>query len=174
MKQVYKFRVGIRALAGKEKLKEKNITHAAILVGTDLFEYGTNSKAMLASSIKYGSDIITLAPNLRLSAKAIADILKESTTWIFSEDGYRRISNYNRHKQGEPFDWDEVGQALNGQTYVSPDELEKKIKESHQWTDGKYDIFTHNCHDFVKFCMEALGCPKTMTNKIFPCYRKQN
>ena len=29
MKQVYKFRVGVRSLAGKQKLSEYNITHAA-------------------------------------------------------------------------------------------------------------------------------------------------
>ena len=44
MKQVYKFRVGVRPLAGSEKLKKHDITHAAFLIGTDLFEYGTNKK----------------------------------------------------------------------------------------------------------------------------------
>ena len=176
MKQVYKFRVGVRPLAGKKTLQEKyDITHAAILVGTDIFEYGTNSKAMFASASKYGSKAITVAPQITISAKVIADVITDkAVNWIFKEDGYVRKSNYNRHKADEPFDWNEIGEALNGTTYVSPDELEKKIKDSKEWSNGKYDIFTHNCHDFVKFCLESLGCPKSMCKKIYPCYRRQN
>ena len=44
MKQVYKFRVGVRPLAGIKKLAEYDVTHAAFLIGTDLFEYGTDKK----------------------------------------------------------------------------------------------------------------------------------
>ena len=52
MKQVYRFRVGVRPLAGQKKLAEYDITHAAFLINTDLFEYGTDKKAMIASSLK--------------------------------------------------------------------------------------------------------------------------
>ena len=172
MKQVYKFRVGVRPLAGSEKLKKHDITHAAFLIGTDLFEYGTDKNAMIASSLKYTGKTVSLAAGKTIPGKVVSTALSEITIdWIFKEEGYMRRAGVGRDPQ---FDWNEVGEALNGTTRVTPDELEKKLKESNLWNNGKYDIFSHNCHDFVKFCLLAVGCPESMCKKIFPCYRRQN
>ena len=172
MSQIYKFRVGVRPLAGLKKLADYDVTHAAFLIGTDLFEYGTDKKAMIASSLKYTGTVVSLSAGKTAPGKAIATILSEpSIDWVFKKEGYMRRSGAGREPQ---FDWDEVGEALNGTTKVSPDQLEKKIKDSKLWNNGKYDIITHNCHDFVKFCLLAVGCPESMCTKIFPCYRRQN
>ena len=172
MKQVYKFRVGVRPLAGKQKLSEYNITHAAFLIGTDLFEYGTDKNAMLASSLKYTGTAVSIAAGKTIPGKVVSTILSEPMVdWTFHEEGYLRRKGVGRDKD---FDWNEVGEALNGTTYVTPDELEKKIKDSKLWNNGKYDIFSHNCHDFVKFCLLAVGCPESMCKKKFPCYSRQN
>lgn len=173
MQQIYKFRVGVRPLAGIKKLADYDITHAAFLIGTDLFEYGTDKKAMIASSLKYtGNAVVELSMGRNAPGKAIANILTNSSIdWVFKKEGYIRRVGVGRDPQ---FDWEEVGEALNGTTKVTPDQLEKKIKESKLWNNGKYDIMTHNCHDFVKFCLLAVGCPESMCKKIFPCYRRQN
>ena len=172
MSQIYKFRVGVRPLAGQEKLKEYDVTHAAFLIGTDLFEYGTDKNAMIASALKYTGKIVQTKGNKSNVGKAVSIILSEpSIDWIFSEEGFLRRRGAGRDPQ---FDWDEEGEALNGTTKVTPDQLEKKIMDSKQWNNGKYDIFFHNCHDFVRFCLLTVGCPESMCKKIFPCYRRQN
>ena len=61
MSQIYKFRVGVRPLAGLKKLADYDVTHAAFLIGTDLFEYGTDKKAMIASSLKYTGTVVSLS-----------------------------------------------------------------------------------------------------------------
>ena len=161
-------------MAGQKKLAEYDITLAAFLINTDLFEYGTDKKAMIASSLKYGGKVAiqTSSGNLTGPGKVVSDILiNTAVDWTFKEEGYIRRKGVGRDPN---FDWNEIGDALNGTTYVSQDELEEKIKKSKLWNNGKYDIFTHNCHDFVKFCLEAIGCPKSMAIKKFPCYRRQN
>lgn len=172
MSQIYKFRVGVRPLAGQKKLEDYDITHAAFLIGTDLFEYGTDKKAMIASSLNYTGKAVNLSAGWTIPGAAVSTLLNETTIdWIFHEEGYIRRKGVGRDPQ---FDWNEVGEALNGTTKVTPDQLEKKIKDSKLWNNGKYDIFGHNCHDFVKFCLLAVGCPESMCKKIFPCYRRQN
>ena len=151
MKEVYKFRVGVRNLGGSGSSGSGKSTgsssgafgynHACFLINKDLFEYGT------------GDDKI-----------------------------------YLRHKdvgRDPNFDWNKIGDALNGTTYVSPDDLEKKIKDSNLW-NGKiknknvpiekqpdYSMLKHNCHDFVQFCLKSVGCHDTMIQKNGMVYRKQ-
>lgn len=131
-KEVYRFRVGLKPLdawaqntiEGIEFFKanpkyffniDSNVkphekpSHAAFLLGTDLFEYGP--------------------------------------------EGYKRRKNVGRDQS---FDWDKLGNKVNGKTYVTPDELENLIKNSHEW-NGKYNILNHNCHHFVKWCLENVG-----------------
>lgn len=133
-KEVYRFRVGLKPLdswtqglaEGIELLKtntrpfgfldfdinvkpHEKPSHAAFLLGTDLFEYGP--------------------------------------------DGYKRRKDVGRDSS---FDWNKLGNKVNGKTYVSPDELEKYIKNSHEWNEN-YNILNHNCHHFVKWCLENVG-----------------
>lgn len=84
---------------------------------------------------------------------------------------------YLRHKdvgRDSSFDWDLIGEAIHGTTRVSPDQLETAIKNNGSWGPGSYNVLTHNCHDFVKFCLDSIGCPASMIQKIGPCYKNQN
>ena len=85
-------------------------------------------------------------------------------------------NGWERHKdvgRDEKYDWNNLGNALNGTTYISPDRLEKAINNNGNWIGSKYDFMNHNCQDFVQFCMRALGCPESMIMKKGPCYRNQ-
>ena len=62
---------------------------------------------------------------------------------------------------------------LNGTTHISPDQLETAIKNNDQWSGGHYNVLNHNCHDFVRFCLDRIGCPESMIKKVGPCYKKQ-
>ena len=58
---------------------------------------------------------------------------------------------------GNKHNWNEekFGKFLNGTTNISAHELKKRADESGQWE--KYNLFSHNCQDFVKFCLEEMG-----------------
>ena len=68
---------------------------------------------------------------------------------------------------------DELGEALNGTTHISPDQLETAIKNNGGWGAKSYNVLNHNRHDFVKFCLDRIGCPESMIQKVGPCYKKQ-
>jgi hypothetical protein len=85
-------------------------SHAAFLLNTDLFEYGS--------------------------------------------DGWQRRREAKRDTK---FDWEKLGSKVNGSTYTSPDDLERIIRDSKQWDKGTYSLVCHNCHHFVKFCLESVG-----------------
>ena len=88
----------------------------------------------------------------------------------YGPDGWHRHQNVGRDGK---YDWDALGTALNGTTYVSPDRLETAIKNSGEWAGSKYHFTNHNCQSFVQFCMRALGCPESMIIKKGPVYRDQ-
>ncbi|KAK8892417.1 hypothetical protein M9Y10_029644 [Tritrichomonas musculus] len=52
-----------------------------------------------------------------------AALLINTDLFEYSSAGYVRRKNVGRDSQ---FNWDEIGSALNGTTYVSPDDLEIK------------------------------------------------
>ena len=108
--------------------------------------------------------------NLYIGDKTIEEINKymEQSGLTVVTNGYVRRRNVGRE---EGFDWDRIGNALNGTTWVQPDELEESIKNSGQWTNGKYDVFTHNCHDFVRECLRIVGTNEGMTLKKIPVFR---
>lgn len=92
------------------------------------------------------------------------------------EYGANNNKSYERHKdvgRDESFDWNQLGTALNGTTTISPDQLETAIKNDGNWGPGHYNVFSHNCHDFVRFCMDRIGCPQSMIIKVGPCFMKQ-
>ncbi|KAK8892418.1 hypothetical protein M9Y10_029645 [Tritrichomonas musculus] len=99
-----------------------------------------------------------------------AALLINTDLFEYSSAGYVRRKNVGRDSQ---FNWDEIGSALNGTTYVSPDDLEKAISNSGQWNGREYNALSHNCQDFVQFCLRAIGCPPSMIQKVGPCFRKQ-
>ena len=97
------------------------------------------------------------------------------------EYGANDEQSYERHKdvgRDDAYDWNLLGTALNGTTKISPDQLETAIKNDGNWGPGHYyaiswDLSSHNCHDFVRFCMDRIGCPASMISKIGPCFKKQ-
>lgn len=96
------------------------------------------------------------------------------------EYGANEPKSYQRHKnvgRDTSFDWNLLGTALNGTTRISPDQLETAIKNNGSWGVGNYNALSHNCHDFVKFCLDRIGCPSSMLTKlpfpIGPCFMKQ-
>ena len=92
------------------------------------------------------------------------------------EYGCNSDKSYDRYKdvgRDSSFDWDQLGEALNGTTHISPDQLETAIKNNGQWSGGHYNVLNHNCHDFVRFCLDRIGCPESMIKKVGPCYKKQ-
>ena len=92
------------------------------------------------------------------------------------EYGANDEKSYERHKdvgRDDSYDWNKLGTALNGTTKISPDQLETAIKNDGTWGPGYYKVRSHNCHDFVRFCMDRIGCPSSMISKIGPCFMKQ-
>ena len=87
----------------------------------------------------------------------------------YDQDGWKRHKDRGRDPD---YDWDKIGNALNGTTYVSPDELQAIINNSGDWS-GNYNVLTHNCQDFVRFCLLAVGCSESMASKSGPLYNEQ-
>ena len=90
---------------------------------------------------------------------------------LFEDDsyGWHRREDVGRDSD---YDWNSLGNNLNGKTYVSPDKLEDYIIESGDWDGSDYNALTHNCQDFVKFCLNCCGA-SSMSYKKGPCYRCQ-
>ena len=86
--------------------------------------------------------------------------------------GYVRIKNYDRFKQGEPFDWDRIGSKLNGTTWIQPDELDAILYSSGQWLNSNYNALNHNCQDFVKKCLDICSANGGMSLKLLPVFRR--
>lgn len=103
-----------------------------------------------------------------------ACILLDKDIFEYGTQKTKKIKKYERHKNvGKvgSFDWDYLGQTLNGLTYISPDELENLIKKDGNWGPGKYNFFSHNCHDFVIFCLQKIGFPESNLTK-FICLKR--
>ena len=162
-KELYKYRVGTRPLCGNNLLLS-DITHAALLIGTDLFEYGTQKEAMISSGIRY------LNQGFLYNTKKVDDIMKKLSEekGIELPQGFVRRRNVGRD---ENFNWDFLGNKLNGTTWTQPDELEEILKNSGEWTNWKYDVFCHNCHDFVRECLRIVGANQGTTLKVLPVFR---
>lgn len=79
-------------------------------------------------------------------------ILLGDDIFEYSDKGYARHKNVGKTSE---YDWNDNFE-IEGETKVNPDELEKKIIKSNEWTKDKYDAITHNCHSFVKFCCDII------------------
>jgi len=145
-KILYKYRVGVKGLFDSNQLKKFDITHAAFLIGTDLFEYGTDKFLAFHVAAHYGG-IDT------------------------NSQGFVRIKAYNRNKRDEPFDWDRLGNKLNGTTWLQPDELEYLLIKSNNWLNSNYNVLIHNCQDFVRECLLLAGANQGETLKLLPIFR---
>ena len=68
----------------------------------------------------------------------------------YSKEGVSITSDYT-----DRFNWDEVN--ISGETYTSPKDLEFEIERFGNWKGKDYDFSSHNCQDFVNFCLERLN-----------------
>ena len=152
MKKQYTFRVGIKELNIRlEKLKGPKKPNDKNIGGKALKNIGYTHACLLLDNdlFEYGAN---------------CNETKEKT--------------YERHKDAGrdiSFDWNELGDAMNGTTNISPNELEEAIINSKKWEKGHYNFAKHNCHDFVKFCLTKLGCkPCLLNNETFLkiCYER--
>ena len=85
---------------------------------------------------------------------------------VYDKKEFERHKNVGKVPQ---FDWKYLGKQLNGLTEITPDDLEIAIKKDGVWAPGSYNILSHNCHDFVQFCLKILGCVKYKYKKG-PCF----
>ncbi|KAK8842218.1 hypothetical protein M9Y10_026450 [Tritrichomonas musculus] len=83
-----------------------------------------------------------------------ACFLLNTDLFEYSGHGYVRRKNVGRDAE---FDWDMLGNKINGTTHVSPDQLEQAIKNAGEWLGQEYDLGYHNCHGFVRFCLDKVG-----------------
>lgn len=123
MGDVYRWRVGTTDVAGpiigfrpiRKILRALKITHFALLLNRDLFEFGPNG-------------------------------------WKRRED-VGRLENYD-------WEWDECYDGtFFGRTFVSPDDLEKKINEDtqHTFKGEDYVVGFWDCRKFVEYCIYRIG-----------------
>lgn len=91
-----------------------------------------------------------------------ACLLLDEDIFEYGTQKTKKIKKYERHKnvgKAKNFDWNYLGKTLNGISRVSPDELENIIEKNGNWGPGHYNFFSHNCHDFVSFCLRNIGFP---------------
>ena len=118
--------------------------------------------------------------NLRAGSSGTPGILGSSgakhAAFLINRDLFEYDQNgWKRHKdrgRDPDYDWDKIGNALNGTTYVSPDELQAAIDKSGDWR-GNYNLRKHNCQDFAQFCLKEVGCSESMASKRGSVYREQ-
>ena len=127
-KEVYKFRVGTQPL--QPSLIQGIVQTFVPVVGSQADKSRVSHVCFLI-----GTDLFDYGPN-----------------------GFQR-----RNVGRDPaFDWDKLGNKVNGTTWKTPNELQKHIENSGNWKpiltgSGGYHLFDHNCHHFVKFCLEFVG-----------------
>ena len=159
-KILYKYRVGVKGLYDNLLLEKINITHAAFLIGTDLFEYGTDPSALIGSGLNYS--------NNTFDTTMVDNIIKKFGITQLTSNGYVRRRNCGKDPS---FNWDKIGSILNGTTWTQPYELEECIIKDGTWTNDKYDALNHNCQDFVRFCLYIVGANQGTIHKTLPVFR---
>ena len=97
----------------------------------------------------------TKIPILHTAIFSHAGLLLGDEIFDFGDTGYKRrnaencMNEFQMWKRGYP----------EGTTDVNQDQLEEEIIRSGEWTGDKYCFITHNCHDFVAFCLEKIHNP---------------
>ena len=163
-KELYRYRIGVKDLFDNENLGKAHFTHAAFLIGTDLFEYGTNRYALVGSGINYSGNFIN-----PFITNNVAQFIEKNST--IKNDLYNQ--GYVRRNCGRDpsFDWEKIGNQINGTTWTQPYELEQCIIKDGTWRNIDYDLFKHNCHDFVSFCLYICGANDVTYRKFIPVFK---
>jgi len=110
--------------------------------------------------------------------------LIEDQLFDFDTNGYHRRTYQKKKEDG--WDWNYLGKEYHGRTDKSPDDVSKFLenltkisKDSNQTRDilcfdkvcNNYNLFCHNCQDFVAVCMESVGYANS---KIFNSFTIKN
>ena len=164
-REVYRFRVGQRDLTFIKVMKDNEILVDTIVRFVPK-SHPTVKAIVTGLQAAYKGTII--AADI-YEAKHVCFLINKDL-FEYGPKGYERHVNVGRDPN---FDWDSLGNALNGTTYISPDQIEQAIVNNGKWTGDKYDFSEHNCQDFTQFCMRAAGCPESMIYKKGPVYRSQ-
>ena len=86
-----------------------------------------------------------------------ACFLLNTDIFEFGPDCWTRRKGVGRDSA---FDWDKLGAKLNGTTHVSPDDLERAIRNQNCWNKSDYSVGilgkNHNCHSFVMECLKMV------------------
>jgi hypothetical protein len=77
-------------------------------------------------------------------------------TDLFEFDGVNGVQRHRGVGRDPSYDWNRLGQKLNGTTYVSPEKLAGAISRAN-WSSSSYKVGSHNCHHFVQWCLDAVG-----------------
>lgn len=147
---VYKFRVGQTDLGFVKLMKE-------------------NPPSIFAEEEHLGGYNLAISLFDKAEARHVCFLLNKDL-FEYDSNGWSRRRNVGRDSK---YDWNSLGNALNGTTYVSPDDLEDYIRDDGDWEGYEYHFLKHNCQDFVKFCLNCVGA-KSMSFKKGPCYRSQH
>ena len=83
-----------------------------------------------------------------------AGLLLEDDVFDYGPEYHRR--NVEECRNNFRFD---ISGYPEGYTSVSPDELNDRIIDDGSWTADNYRLLTHNCHDFVEFCLIKINNP---------------
>lgn len=142
-KEVYRFRVGVR------KLENGQNAFQAV-------EFVKSNPHILLAPVKPGLFAISsIFLGFKVPEKpSHAAFLIGTDLFEYDSKGYHRRRGVGRE---DKFDWDEIGSKVNGQSYVTPDELELMIGNSKEWDGKHYNVLNHNCNDFVKWCLDHVG-----------------
>ena len=146
---VYKFRVGQTELGFVKLMKE-------------------NPPSIFAEEEHLGGYHLGLSFFDKAEARHVCFLLNKDL-FEYDSSGWSRRRNVGRDSE---YNWNSLGDALNGTTFVSPDDLEDYIRDDGNWEGEEYHFLKHNCQDFVKFCLNCVGA-KSMSFKKGPCYRSQ-
>lgn len=129
------------------------------------YEYRIGSRALL------GQNIGTSIPGERHLLNAVGInhhcLLLANDLFEYGERGYARHRNVGKDPN---YTWERIPiRYMQGtvcihidKTDVSPDQLDDIIYSSGEWTADKYDFMTHNCQNFVRWCIDQI--------KTFPDY----
>lgn len=153
---IYKFRVGLEPMCA---LKQG---------AAQLGEYAVFLKrlpAALGREITLDSDVFTSLDIPQVPAAETPShcvFLLGTDLFEYNGEGWHRLKGVGRNpKEADgsvrKINWDKLGAKVNGTTKVTPDDLEKKLRKDGHWEKGSYSLLSHNCHHFVKWCLDNVG-----------------
>lgn len=150
---IYNFRVGLEPMGFFKQ------------TGAQVGEFLKYMAQLLGREVTLDSEVFTSLDIPKVPASETPShcvFLIGTDLFEYDSDGWHRLKGVGRNvKDGSgkvrKIDWDKLGGKVNGTTKVTPDDLENKIKQNGGWNKGSYNLLNHNCHHFVKWCLDNVG-----------------